>query len=81
MTRAFLELGHGHFWAAVQYNLASPLVYGATWVLLGAAFLQVRHGEERITALWRNVKGIALPTLIGLLAIGWTYRLWQTFHR
>lgn len=81
MTRAFLELGHGHFGAAVQHNLASPLVYAAAWVLLGAAFLQVRQGQEHITALWRNVKGVALPTIISILAIGWACRLWQTFHR
>lgn len=81
MTRAFLELGHGRFWPAVQHNLASPLVYAAAWVLLGAALLQVLQGQERITALWRNVKRVALPAIISILAIGWTYRLWQTFHR
>lgn len=80
MTRAFLELGHGNLRAALQYNLASPLVYASAWALLGAASLQVLQDQERITVLWRRVKTVALPLIISLLAIGWVYRLWQTFH-
>ena len=80
MTRAFLDLGHGRFLAALQHNLASPLVYAAAWALLVVALLQALQGQERITGLWRKVKGVALPIILGTLMVGWAHRLWLTFR-
>jgi len=80
MTRAFLDLGHGRFLAALEHNLASPLVYAGAWALLVISLLQVLQGQERITVVWRKVKVVALPVMLGTLAVGWGYRLWQVFR-
>ena len=79
MTRAFLDLGHGRFTEALRHNLASPLVFIATWALLVAALLQAVQGQERITTLWHRVKIVFLPAVLSLLLVGWIYRLWHTF--
>tara|TARA_B100000767_G_scaffold273384_1_gene303325 strand:- start:483 stop:881 length:399 start_codon:yes stop_codon:yes gene_type:complete len=49
MTRAFVAITHFDVQAAIDFNLGSPLIYGAFLYMFWASISALRKGEERPT--------------------------------
>ena len=79
LTRAFIALSHGHVHDALALNLASPLVYVATWLGLGLALIQAAVDRPVLTAAWTRMRPVLYPATLAVMASAWTVQLWHRF--
>jgi hypothetical protein len=75
MTRAFLFLGHGDIWSALELNPNSPLVFGLVLALWGNHGLRLFWGHEVRVVLSRRAARTIYLGAAALAAFAWLYNL------
>jgi hypothetical protein len=75
MTRAFLFIGHGDLWSAIELNPNSPLVFSLVIVLWANYGLKLCCGREVTIVLSSRVARIIYSASATLAAIAWLYNL------
>lgn len=75
MTRAFVAMGHGRWGEAFAAHAAGPMLYLAALAGLALALAQVWMGRPLGGAVWSRLRRVAVPLVLGGIAIGWVLNL------
>ena len=75
MTRAFCGIAHGDLPAAIDLNLASPLVFLATVTIALLGVLQALTEREFLSSIWNRTKRVVVPLTVVALGAAWTANL------
>ena len=81
MTRAFVALGHRDFHTAIYFNLASPAVYMATWLMLLLGVGELIFARPLRQLIWNVVKRPVLGLTILLMGAAWIVNFIHYFEK
>ena len=80
MTRSFVSITHARFSEALDYNLGSPLIYGAFVWMLYASIRDLRNGQFNNTPstpkwLYNSWLALTIPVFVWLFWSRWLSNL------
>lgn len=75
MTRAFLFLGHFHFYEAIKLNPNSPLAFFIVISMWCSNVIRLLTGKEVRIQLTHRESLLIFLISMGLMGAGWTYNL------
>jgi len=74
MTRAFHALATGHLHDAVRFNIASPAVFTAAWLILALALADLLR-PGLLDRIWARAQRPVLWATVVAMAAAWTVNL------
>jgi hypothetical protein len=77
MTRSFCSLSHGHMTDAVVYHPAGPMLYAATFAVVGIGIYDLLARRDEASRLWKSgAKWLERPSLFFVaLGVLWIIKL------
>jgi hypothetical protein len=79
MTRAFHALATGHLHDAVHFNIASPAVFAAAWVILVLALADLLLRPGLLDRVWARTRRPLVWAVVAAMSAAWTVNLARHF--